>query len=195
MKCNTDLSKLFTQYAVMIEMCDGTSIPPWECVKNENSGEGSKAFTTQPTFYLPYANYEFAIGIVEGKPVFNGDTIYNRKTKIPFTCTDGVAKRTEEGVFCIDTTYSRYYPANYTWKDLATAPEPPPLEAIVTVVSQAIELTNFIGKTGVFDILPPAMQKGLKELKDDLWTKFAELSKGEANLLATDILRSFKVKS
>lgn len=67
---------LYTEYARVIEMCKGTALEdkPWKCVKK-----------TSPTFMFysshPAFNeneqHEFAVAILEDKPVFIGDELYH----------------------------------------------------------------------------------------------------------------------
>lgn len=72
-------SDLFRKYARMIDMCEGTAVKPWWCVKMDglqfNDECGKPKFDDNPDAYT------FAIAIVEGKPVFKGDELYayNRK--------------------------------------------------------------------------------------------------------------------
>ena len=49
----------------------GTDVKPWECV---NCGG---PFYSHPKFDAPAEGYEFAVAILEGRPVFVGDALYN----------------------------------------------------------------------------------------------------------------------
>lgn len=76
-------NNLYLEYARVIEMCKGTSLEdsPWECVKDVNG----------PILTPPYFNadsYEFAVAVLEYKPVFVGDTLYSKHDGEKYTITD-----------------------------------------------------------------------------------------------------------
>ena len=62
---------LYIEYARVIEMCKGTALEnkPWVCIKNEGR------FVDHPYFDMPPEFYEFAVAILEGRPVFPGDIL------------------------------------------------------------------------------------------------------------------------
>lgn len=62
---------LYIEYARVIEMCKGTVLEdkPWVCIKNEGR------FVDHPYFDMPPEFYEFAVAILEGRPVFPGDIL------------------------------------------------------------------------------------------------------------------------
>lgn len=66
-------SDLFREYARVIDMCEGTEIDPWVCVRVKGFG----SFDKQPDFGADRYRYDFAVAILEGKPVFVGDEIYH----------------------------------------------------------------------------------------------------------------------
>lgn len=66
---------LYLEYARVIKMCEGTEVKPWECVKGKN-GYYFCDFNTHPGFTSNPDGYEFAVAILEDKPVFIGDTVY-----------------------------------------------------------------------------------------------------------------------
>jgi len=74
-QCKTR-ADLHREYARVIDMCEGTNIDPLECVKCDGLeiDEG-------PFFDWTVHSYQFALAIVEGKPVFPGDLLYNSNTK------------------------------------------------------------------------------------------------------------------
>ena len=65
---------LYLKYAEIIKMCQGTALEntPWLCVRF-NGGE----FNGHPRFDTLVENYQFAIAILEGRPVFVGDSLYH----------------------------------------------------------------------------------------------------------------------
>ncbi|MGZ5029056.1 MAG: hypothetical protein ACXWAT_00675 [Methylobacter sp.] len=65
-------SDLFRRYAEVIDMCEGTNVRPLLCVRV--SGEN---VSTEPCFNGNAAAYTFALAIVEDKPVFAGDVLYD----------------------------------------------------------------------------------------------------------------------
>ena len=69
------LSELYQEAARVSKMVEGTEIRLYECVKMK--GYICKA---DPVFHLNTDSYEFALTIVEGKPVFNGDKLYDKNT-------------------------------------------------------------------------------------------------------------------
>jgi len=66
-------SDLHREYARVIDMCEGTGVIPFQAVKYR--GTLSKYFLE---FSHPTEDYEFPLAIVESKPVFRGDKLYNR---------------------------------------------------------------------------------------------------------------------
>ena len=56
------------------DMCNGTGVKPWECVKQN----GRTHFEKHPKFSAQSDAYEFAVAILEGKPVFPGSEIYHK---------------------------------------------------------------------------------------------------------------------
>lgn len=63
------------EYARVIDMCKGTDVQPFSCVSYKDSG--SFCFVSIPTFTGVPELYSFAIGLIEGKPVFIGDTVWS----------------------------------------------------------------------------------------------------------------------
>lgn len=79
-------SDLFREYARVIDMCEGTGVSPQKCVRSYQVGHGDSSITFpdgfNPGFTDAPNNYEFALAILEGKPVFKGDGIYHKATGI-----------------------------------------------------------------------------------------------------------------
>ena len=69
------MTYIYIEYARVIEMCKGTALEdkPWLCVKFNGTG----LFDTHPGFTSDPELYEFAIAILEDKPVFVGDSLYH----------------------------------------------------------------------------------------------------------------------
>lgn len=74
--------ELYLEYARCINMCKGTEVKPWECVRFDVLAK----FNKHPVFYSEPEDYKFAIFILEGKPVFLGDILYLK---------DGAGKKCE----------------------------------------------------------------------------------------------------
>jgi len=69
---------LFREYARVIDMCEGTKVKPCACVKVNGFALASEP-PSEPQCYFDemYSNlFEFALAIVENRPVFKGDYIY-----------------------------------------------------------------------------------------------------------------------
>lgn len=66
-----------------LEMVEGTGLKWWDVIKGVNG----RRFSSAATFSLPESNYEFALGVVEGKPVWKGDTLYLPEG-LPFRVTE-----------------------------------------------------------------------------------------------------------
>ena len=69
---------LYLEYARVIKMCEGTAVKPWHCIKVD----GRDIFEDHPIFDSHPNYYEFAVAILEGKPVFIGDTVYHKQSGI-----------------------------------------------------------------------------------------------------------------
>lgn len=67
---------LYLKYAEVIKMCRGTALEdtPWRMVKQY----GEVAFN-HPTFDSNIEDYEFAITVIEGRPVFKGDVLSHKQ--------------------------------------------------------------------------------------------------------------------
>ncbi len=63
---------LYREWARVLDMCEGTEVDPNTCCSyHGDRGSGSCMFLDDPE------NYEFAVAILEGKPVFVGDKLYH----------------------------------------------------------------------------------------------------------------------
>jgi len=71
-------SDLYREYARVIDMCEGTNVNPLKCIKLGESICNLQEiyFTDKPSVY------SFAIAIIEDKPVFVGDELYDKDTGI-----------------------------------------------------------------------------------------------------------------
>ena len=107
-------NELYLKYAEVIEMCEGTKLKytPWVCVKVG----GIPCFITHPTFRDNPEQYEFALAIVEDKPVFIGDVLYNDIFETQYivegTSTCGLKLK---GVY--SGAYYESHPKLLTWKE------------------------------------------------------------------------------
>jgi hypothetical protein len=70
-------SDLYSELARVIDMCEGTGVDPKFCWKYEGVN-----INGMPYFDSELEQYEFALGIVEGKPVFEGDRIWSKRAKM-----------------------------------------------------------------------------------------------------------------
>ena len=64
----------YMEWARIIDMCEGTGVDLNSCWKYEGVN-----INGMPYFDSELEQYEFALGIVEGKPVFKGDELYWKK--------------------------------------------------------------------------------------------------------------------
>lgn len=57
------------------DMCKGTTVKPWECVRYK----GKSNYSTHPFFrhFADHRYVEFAVAILEDKPVWVGDSLYS----------------------------------------------------------------------------------------------------------------------
>lgn len=60
------------------KMVQGTGVEWWSVIRRN----GGITYDTPPLFRLPLADYEPALGIIEGKPVWKGDTYYHKGEKL-----------------------------------------------------------------------------------------------------------------
>jgi hypothetical protein len=56
-------------------MCEGTDLMPYKCVNYLLDDK----FCDTPTFAGEPSSYQFALAIVEGRPVFEGDKLYDHE--------------------------------------------------------------------------------------------------------------------
>jgi len=82
-------SDLFREYARVIDMCEGTEVTAKQCVRIHQQGHGDTFMAISegysPEFTDPPNNYTFAVAILEGKPVFMGDVVYDKLSGRPYT--------------------------------------------------------------------------------------------------------------
>lgn len=71
---------LYTQYAKVIELCKGTKLEetPWKGVRYDSCEFSFEDVDHHPNFKGDPAKYEFAVAVLEDKPVFVGDEIYHK---------------------------------------------------------------------------------------------------------------------
>lgn len=81
---NKTVIDLMREYVRVSDMCDaynkdhGTDIKPWECVKWRNHPESNWGTYTGTPYFHEFIEDEitFAIAILEGRPVFVGDRLF-----------------------------------------------------------------------------------------------------------------------
>ena len=56
-----------------LELVEGTGLNWWEVIRNLYSKEG---FNTPPALNVEPKDYELALGVIEGKPVWEGDKLW-----------------------------------------------------------------------------------------------------------------------
>ncbi len=82
-------SDLFREYACVIDMCESTEVTTKQCVRIHQQGHGDTFMAISegysPEFTDPPNNYTFAVAILEGKPVFMGDVVYDKLSGSPYT--------------------------------------------------------------------------------------------------------------
>jgi hypothetical protein len=59
-------SDLFRLYANCIDLCEGTNIKPYKCIKNK----AGQTYQNTPNFLGNPEDYKFAVAIVDNRPVF-----------------------------------------------------------------------------------------------------------------------------
>ena len=69
----TKRSDLFREYARVMDMCEGTKVSPRECLKWQ--GEICRSI---PTLNDDIHTYDFALAIIEDRPVFSGDVLWTK---------------------------------------------------------------------------------------------------------------------
>ncbi len=80
------IAERYREYARVLDMCEGTSVYPWSCVKYMG-----KPWIMENRLDLDrQGHYDFAVAILEGKPVFIGDVLYHKLTEIGFDVTGDV---------------------------------------------------------------------------------------------------------
>jgi len=71
-------SDLHIEWARVLDMCEGTKVRPFVCW-NRKGYDRLKPARCAPAFSEDPDSYEFAVAILEGKPVFVGDKIYAKQ--------------------------------------------------------------------------------------------------------------------
>ena len=79
-QCKTK-AELHREYGRACDMCNenGSALKSWSCVKYLDV-----QFEGEPEFDKAPSDYMFALAIVEGKPVFPGDLLYEKETGKPY---------------------------------------------------------------------------------------------------------------
>ena len=79
-------SDLYGEWARVLDMCEGTKVDPVDCWKF--NGEVKNRCISLDSF----GKYEFAVAILEDKPVFIGDKVYANNCTSPLT-VEGSSKQ------------------------------------------------------------------------------------------------------
>lgn len=72
---------LYLNYANVINMCEGTKVKPWQGVRQPRTKELHRT-DRHPDFTMSPDDYEFMVAILEDKPVFVGDKLYGKYSKV-----------------------------------------------------------------------------------------------------------------
>ena len=68
-------AELFKKYSDILIICTVFGFSkPWGCVKVDGTVLGGSC---NPSFLGSYSSYEFALGILEGRPIFKGDKVWS----------------------------------------------------------------------------------------------------------------------
>ena len=86
-------SDLYREWARVLDMCEGTNINPWQCVRQPRTKELHRT-DRMPDFSMRPEDYEFAVAILKDKPVFVGDKVYANNCVSQLTV---VGKSTQQG--------------------------------------------------------------------------------------------------
>lgn len=94
---------LYLEYARVIQMCEGTELEdtPWVCVK----ARYKSIFINHPEFDGAPSEYEFAVAILEGKPIFVGSILYDKLDENIFPQEIAVRGIDEHGALLIGSRY------------------------------------------------------------------------------------------
>lgn len=122
-QCKTR-ADLFRRWADVLDMCGGNESHAQMCVKYGGGFELPQPFLTGRPEY-----YEFAIDIVEGKPVFRGDVLYCTDSNCHVCKANGTTKFIA-GVEPFD-------PNKCTWN--------PPKPKTITINGVEVKAPNLIG--------------------------------------------------
>ena len=87
-------SDLYREWARVLDMCEGTNIKPWWCVRQPRTKELHRT-DRMPDFSMRPADYEFMVAILEDKPVFVGDKLYGKYSNTFYTVSKEMIDRGE----------------------------------------------------------------------------------------------------
>lgn len=77
-------SDLYREWARVLDMCEGTKVSPFVCW-NRKGYDRLKPARCAPEFSEDPDSYEFAVAILEDKPVFVGDKVYANNCTLALT--------------------------------------------------------------------------------------------------------------
>ena len=88
-------SDLHREWARVLDMCEGTNVSPNICVKYAGDNSDCEIrFKSHPD------DYEFAVAILEGKPVFAGDMVWGKNVERYFKTSDLSSQDTINDTCC-----------------------------------------------------------------------------------------------
>jgi len=131
-------SDLYREYARVIDMCEADEISTYGCVKHNGIPlSGVPYFNNEP------AKWEFALAIVEGKPVFEGDVLYDSKGN-KYNIPSG----------------AEWYWNNYSW----TQPKPATITVTIpyAVAKSFLEVDKISEMMPIMEMLNNAIKEALK---------------------------------
>jgi hypothetical protein len=145
------LAKLYEEAARVAKIIEGTDLKMHDVVKY--SGEN----IPYPNFYSNRNEYEFALAIVEGKPVFKGDVLWNVPNNFKFTADRsdyiGGVQRIIGGSLC-------------AWLEAASWNPPKPKTVMVELLREDAEQwaqIDYDKSTNIYKAISKACRKALEE--------------------------------
>lgn len=133
-----------------LEMVDGTGLDWWKVVKSTTS----EKLSIPPTFGDDKERYELAIGVLEGKPVWEADTLYLKSNGIKVIAQRGFAWTIANG-------------RSYEFSECSWNPPKPKTVMVELTVEDAqrlADVTSYIA-VDLSSNLEAACRKALEELK------------------------------
>ena len=136
-------SDLYREYARVIDMCEGTGLEQFDCMKYMGCIYRDHNGSKNPSFDRPASEFSFALAIVEGKPVFEGDVLYDSKGN-KYNIPSG----------------AEWYWNNYSW----TQPKPATITVTIpyAVAKSFLEVDKISEMMPIMEVLNNAIKEALK---------------------------------